>query len=107
MAVSEEQIAHALELFDGVGPMTTRKMFGGLAIYADGKVFAILMMVASLAWLALFTEVKPWITLLTAAVMLSGAIFILSKPSRPPLAAAQPGPDAARDDEQPLTGTER
>lgn len=43
MAVSEEQIAHALELFDGVGPMTTRKMFGGLAIYADGKVFAILM----------------------------------------------------------------
>ena len=43
MAVSEEQIAHALELLDGVGPMTTRKMFGGLGIYADGKIFAILM----------------------------------------------------------------
>ncbi|MEL7151071.1 MAG: TfoX/Sxy family protein [Pseudomonadota bacterium] len=43
MAVSEEQIAHALELLDGVGPMTTRKMFGGLGIYADGKIFAVLM----------------------------------------------------------------
>ncbi len=43
MAVSEEQIAHALELFEGVGPMTTRKMFGGLGIYADGTIFAILM----------------------------------------------------------------
>ena len=43
MSVSDDQIAHALELFEGVGPMTTRKMFGGLAIYAEGKVFAVLM----------------------------------------------------------------
>lgn len=43
MAVSEEQIAHALELFAGVGPMTTRKMFGGLGIYRDGQIFAVLM----------------------------------------------------------------
>lgn len=43
MAVSEEQITHALELFEGVGPMTTRKMFGGLGIYADGRIFAVLM----------------------------------------------------------------
>lgn len=43
MALSNEEIAHALELFDGVGPLTTRKMFGGLAIYTDGTIFAILM----------------------------------------------------------------
>lgn len=58
------------------------------------KVFAIAMMVASLAWLALFTEVRPWVTLITAAVMLSGALFILSKPSRAPLPAPdEPGPE--------------
>lgn len=43
MAVSDDQITHALELLGGVGPMTTRKMFGGLGIYADGKIFAVLM----------------------------------------------------------------
>ena len=43
MAVSDDQIAHALELFEGVGPMTTRKMFGGLGIYSEGKIFAVLM----------------------------------------------------------------
>lgn len=43
MAISEEQIAHALELFEGVGPMSTRKMFGGLGIYAEGTIFAVLM----------------------------------------------------------------
>ncbi|MEM7718383.1 MAG: TfoX/Sxy family protein [Pseudomonadota bacterium] len=43
MAVSAAQIDHALELLEGVGPMTTRKMFGGLGIYADGKIFAVLM----------------------------------------------------------------
>ena len=49
MAVSDDQITHALELFDGVGPMTTRKMFGGLGIYADGKIFAVLMSEAGAA----------------------------------------------------------
>lgn len=43
MAVSDAQIAYALELLDTVGPMTTRKMFGGLGIYAEGKIFAVLM----------------------------------------------------------------
>lgn len=43
MALTEEEIAHALELFSDVGPLTTRKMFGGLAIYCDGTIFAIVM----------------------------------------------------------------
>lgn len=43
MAVSDEQIEHALELFSGIGEMTTRKMFGGLGIYSEGTIFAILM----------------------------------------------------------------
>ena len=43
MAVSDEEIAHALELFDDVGPLTTRKMFGGLGIYCEGTIFAIIM----------------------------------------------------------------
>ena len=42
MSVSDDQIEHALELFDGVGPLTTRKMMGGLCIYSDGVIFAII-----------------------------------------------------------------
>ena len=30
MSVSDDQIAHALELFDGVAPLTTRKMLEGM-----------------------------------------------------------------------------
>ncbi|MEM8633328.1 MAG: TfoX/Sxy family protein [Pseudomonadota bacterium] len=43
MAVSDEQIAQIEDLFEGVGPITTRKMFGGLGIYANGTIFAVLM----------------------------------------------------------------
>ena len=43
MAVSEEQIALVHDLFQRVGPITTRKMFGGLGIYSDGTIFAVLM----------------------------------------------------------------
>ena len=43
MAVSREEIEHALDLFADLGPLTTRKMFGGLSIYRDGVIFAILM----------------------------------------------------------------
>lgn len=43
MSVSDEEIVHALELFDGLGGLTTRKMMGGLCIYHDGTIFALLM----------------------------------------------------------------
>lgn len=43
MAISDEDIAFALDLFAGVGALTTRKMFGGLSIYSDGTIFAIIM----------------------------------------------------------------
>lgn len=43
MAVTDEQIAFVTDLFSGLGPVTTRKMFGGLGIYADGTIFALLM----------------------------------------------------------------
>ena len=43
MSLSDDEIAHALELFEGVGPLTTRKMFGGLGIYRDGVIFAVVM----------------------------------------------------------------
>lgn len=43
MAVSDAQIAFVHDLFAGVGPITTRKMFGGLGIYAEGRIFALLM----------------------------------------------------------------
>ena len=46
MSVSDADIAFALELFEGLtddfGPLTTRKMMGGLCLYADGTIFAIL-----------------------------------------------------------------
>lgn len=42
MAVSPEQRAFVSELFSDVGKITTRAMMGGLCIYADGDIFAIL-----------------------------------------------------------------
>ncbi|MBF9036240.1 TfoX-like protein [Rhodobacterales bacterium HKCCE2091] len=41
MALSPDQIEYALELFDGVGPLTTKRMFGGMCLYRDGIVFAL------------------------------------------------------------------
>jgi DNA transformation protein len=42
MSVSDADIAFAHELFAGLGEITSRKMMGGLTIYCDGQVFAIL-----------------------------------------------------------------
>jgi len=42
VAVSDSDIAAALELFEGLGPLTTRKMMGGLCLYRDGTIFALL-----------------------------------------------------------------
>ncbi|MDH5453481.1 MAG: TfoX/Sxy family protein [Paracoccaceae bacterium] len=42
MSISDADIAFALELFDGLGPLTTRKMMGGLCLYQEGTIFAIL-----------------------------------------------------------------
>ena len=39
MSISNADIAFVKDLFAGVGTLTTRKMFGGLAIYADGVDF--------------------------------------------------------------------
>lgn len=41
MSISDADIAFARELFEGVGAITTRKMMGGLCLYADGTIFAI------------------------------------------------------------------
>lgn len=42
MAVTTEQIAFVTDLFADVGGISTRKMMGGLTVYSDGQVFAIL-----------------------------------------------------------------
>ncbi|MBV7409724.1 TfoX/Sxy family protein [Maritimibacter sp. DP1N21-5] len=42
MAVSDADIERIHELFEGVGHLTHRKMMGGLSIYSDGQIFAIL-----------------------------------------------------------------
>ncbi|MGL4281214.1 MAG: TfoX/Sxy family protein [Albidovulum sp.] len=42
MSVSEADIAFARELFAGLGPLSHRKMMGGLCLYRDGTIFAIL-----------------------------------------------------------------
>ncbi|MEL7114415.1 MAG: TfoX/Sxy family protein [Pseudomonadota bacterium] len=42
MAVSQEDIDFAVELFADLGAITTRKMMGGLCLYHDGTIFAIL-----------------------------------------------------------------
>lgn len=43
MAISDEQIAFIHDLFEGLGPLTTRKMFGGLGIYHEGTIFAVML----------------------------------------------------------------
>lgn len=42
MSVSDEEIAFAKDLFAGLGEITTRKMMGGLCLYHDGTIFALL-----------------------------------------------------------------
>ena len=42
MAVAEADIAFAIDLFSDLGHLTTRKMFGGMCLYHQGVVFALL-----------------------------------------------------------------
>ena len=42
MSLSAQTIAHFTDLFAPLGVITTRKMMGGLCLYADGQIFAIL-----------------------------------------------------------------
>lgn len=41
MSLSDGDIAFAMDLFADLGPVTYRKMFGGLCLYLDGTVFAL------------------------------------------------------------------
>ena len=41
MSISDADVAFAKELFTGLGPLTTRKMMGGLCLYNDGTIFGI------------------------------------------------------------------
>ena len=50
MSIAQADIDFALELFGGIGPLTHRKMMGGLCLYSQGTIFAILHSDASL-WL--------------------------------------------------------
>ena len=42
MSVPDSDIAFAHELFAELGTLTHRKMMGGLTLYCDGRIFAIL-----------------------------------------------------------------
>ncbi|MGB0798490.1 MAG: TfoX/Sxy family protein [Planktomarina sp.] len=42
MSVTDEDVAFARDLFSGLGDISTRKMFGGLAVYCDGTIFAMI-----------------------------------------------------------------
>ena len=53
-------------------------------IPGKAKLLAVATMVASFVYLAFFTVISVWIKALIALVMLYGAAFILSKPSRVP-----------------------
>lgn len=41
MSISQEDADFAKELFSDLGALTTRKMMGGLCLYHDGTIFAI------------------------------------------------------------------
>ncbi|WP_238366167.1 TfoX/Sxy family protein [Mesobacterium pallidum] len=40
MSLGAEDIAYVRELFDGLGDVTTRRMMGGMCLYHDGTIFA-------------------------------------------------------------------
>lgn len=42
MAVADADIALATDLFSDIGNISTRKMFGGICLYLDGVVFALM-----------------------------------------------------------------
>jgi len=42
MAVSESYLAFVLEQLDGVAKIVTKRMFGGVGIYSDGRFFAVI-----------------------------------------------------------------
>lgn len=42
MALTDEEIGFVTDLFADLGPLTTRKMFGGLGIYLDGVIFGLM-----------------------------------------------------------------
>ena len=43
MALTDEEIAFAVVLFSDLGSITSRKMFGGLGIYHEGVIFAVML----------------------------------------------------------------
>ena len=49
------------------------------------KVASISMMSASLVYITFWSPVPAWLIVITALIMLYGAWFILTKPSRPPV----------------------
>ncbi|MCP5072348.1 MAG: TfoX/Sxy family protein [Rhodobacteraceae bacterium] len=42
MAVTAADIEHIHDLFSELEPLSTRKMMGGLCIYSDGQIFALI-----------------------------------------------------------------
>jgi DNA transformation protein len=42
VSVSDDEIAHVYEVFDGLEGVTHRKMMGGASFYCDGQIFAII-----------------------------------------------------------------
>lgn len=48
------------------------------------KVFALSFMVLSLSYMLILSTVDVWMKVVAGVSMLTGAIYILSKPSRPP-----------------------
>lgn len=48
MVLGDSDIAFALELFEPLGDLTTRRMFGGMALYHQGVIFALLRSDATL-----------------------------------------------------------
>ena len=48
MSISDADIVFLKDLFASVGTLTTRKIFGGLAIYADRIIFALVISTGTL-----------------------------------------------------------
>jgi DNA transformation protein and related proteins len=42
MSLSDEDIAYVKDLFSGLGQLSTRKMFGGVSLYHENTIFALM-----------------------------------------------------------------
>jgi DNA transformation protein len=91
MAVGADFLAHAEDLFGGLGRITTKRMFGGVGLYLGDVIFAIA--IDEVLYLKTDAETRPRFEAAGATP------FVYDNPARGPVATSYWSlPDEASDD---------